>query len=69
MEEATVCICSVILYISELETVYAKLHYFCKAKAILEVQKESEIELTVSEQNSMGFDSTDFCWECLSWFF
>lgn len=41
----------------------------CKTKAILEVQKESETERMVNEQNSMGFDSTDFSWECLSWFF
>lgn len=37
-----------------------KLHYLCKTKAILEVQKESEIEHTVNKQNSMGFGSTDF---------
>lgn len=46
-----------------------KLHYLCKTKAILEVQKESEIEHMVNKQNSMGFGSTDFFWECFSWFF
>lgn len=70
MEEANVCsFCSMILYISEQESVCMKLHYLCKTKAILEVQKESEIEHTVNEQNSMGFGSTDFFWECFSWFF